>query len=195
MKGLEKLTSIRLAEVLTQKSVIPNEIITDALYSQDRYGEPFVNVLVSGEHITEWDLAKLVVESFQIPFLMASCYEVTDEVKDRIPKEDLFENLIVPIDVFDNIVTVAMPILISFEVLAKLKKKANVHIYPYVGLISENKKVLGDLFDDFGEWSKNAEATRTKRIADQRKQEHDSSDWMNIFDTGDAQVRDALGGK
>ena len=59
MKGIEKITAVRLAEILTERGVVSSEVITDALYTQDKDGDPFVQVLVSGGHITEWDLAKL----------------------------------------------------------------------------------------------------------------------------------------
>ena len=70
VKGLDKLTNVRLAEVITQKNVISAEVITDALYYQDKYGDPFVQTLVGAGHITEWDLAKLVAEARLMPGLM-----------------------------------------------------------------------------------------------------------------------------
>ena len=191
MKGLEKLTNIRLAEVLTQKSVVPTDAITDALYRQDRFGEPFIESLVNSGEVTEWDLAKVVAGNFQLPFLMAGGYEITDEVKERIPKEVLFKHLIVPIDVFDKIVTVAMPILTPYEHFKKLKTELEVEFFPFVGLISENKKILSDMFKDFKEWQEEAEREREKKISQDRGSDR-GDDWMNIFDTGDAQVRDGL---
>ena len=109
MKGIEKLTSVRLAEILTERAVVSSEVITDALYAQDRHGEPFAQILVSGGHITDWDLAKLVTEHFNLPFLMASNYQISEDAKKRLPKEVLFQYTIVPIDVFEDIVCVAMP--------------------------------------------------------------------------------------
>src|SRR5690606_9858506 len=78
VKGIEKVTSVRLAEILSERSVVPSEVITDALYAQDRHGEPFVQVLVGGGHITEWDLAKIVTEHFSLPFLMAGNYQIAE---------------------------------------------------------------------------------------------------------------------
>ena len=109
VKGIEKITSVRLAEILTERAVISSEVITDALYAQDRHGDPFVQVLVSGGHITEWDLAKLVTENFNLPFLLASNYQLSEAAKARLPKEVLWKHMIVPLDVFDDIVCVAMP--------------------------------------------------------------------------------------
>ena len=144
MKGIEKITSVRLAEILTERSTVPSEVITDALYSQDQSGEPFAQVLVGAGHLTEWDLAKLVTEHFNLPFLMAGNYQISEDAKQRLPKETLFEHTIVPLDAFGDIVTVAMPVMLSFEAIAKIQKDHDCDLFPYVGLISENKKVLSD---------------------------------------------------
>ena len=37
VKGLEKLTCVRLAEVISQKNTISSEVITEALYAQDKH--------------------------------------------------------------------------------------------------------------------------------------------------------------
>lgn len=191
MKGIEKITSVRLAEILTERDVVSSEIITDALYSQDKNGEPFVQVLVGGGHITEWDLAKIVTENFNLPFLMAGNYQISDEAKQRFPKETLFKYTMVPLDTFGDIVTVAMPVMLSFEDIAKIQKEHNCDLFPYVGLISENKKVLGDMHKDYNDWVK-AETQRREEEAVKRKaapKKEDSGDWMSIFDAGDEAIQ------
>jgi hypothetical protein len=196
VKGLEKLTSVRLAEVISQKNVVAAEIITDALYAQDKYGEPFVQSLVGGGHVTEWDLAKLVAENFQLPFLMASSYAISEEAKKRLPDKVLFEHLLVPLDVFDDVICVVMPILSPYEVLGKIQRELRVEVFPYVGLISENKKVLGDMFANFKQWHegelKRRELAATKR-ANTKDQRKGGGDWMSIFDAGDQAIHDGLG--
>ena len=192
VKGIEKLTSIRLAELLSQKDVVPTDAITEALYTQDHLGEPFVEVIVSTGHITEWDLTKLVVEHFQLPFIMASNYEIGDEIRDRLPKEFLFTNQIVPLDAFGDVVNVVMPILTSFEVLEQIRQQCKGNVFPYVGLISENKRVLQQLFPDYKEWQVEREASREKRRRGAKGAEKAQGDWTNIFDNADAAVRDSL---
>lgn len=194
MKGLEKLTSVRLAEVITQKNSVPAEAITDALYSQDKHGEPFAQTLVTAGHITEWDLAKLVAENFQLPFLMASNYQVSEEAKKRIPDKVLFENLIVPLDLFDDVLCIVMPILTPFETIMKLQKDSKVEVFPYVGLISENKKVLTSLFPEFKAWLDGEQKRREQRATQRANgKEKEGSDWMSIFDAGDQAIQDKLG--
>jgi hypothetical protein len=194
VKGLEKLTSIRLAEALTQRDAIPNDVITDALYAQDRHGESFVEALVATGHITEWDLAKTVVEQFQVPFLMASSYDVGGDVRDLIDKDVLFEHCIVPIDRFENILTLAMPILTPVEVLSKIRRQTGCEIYPYVGLVSENKNVLTKMFPEYADWQKESEKRREQARVQRAEADPKASagDWTSIFDSGDEQVRHGL---
>ena len=191
VKGIEKITSVRLAEILTDRDVVSSEVITDALYSQDRDGQPFVQVLVDGGHITEWDLAKLVTENFNLPFLMAGNYQISEAARDRLPKETLFEHTIVPLDAFGDIVTVAMPVMLSFEVIARIQKDNDCDLFPYVGLITENKKVLGDLHKDYPQWleqqaKRRAEAESARKAA---PSQGGDSDWMSIFDAGDQAIQ------
>ncbi len=191
MKSLEKITSVRLAEILTERAVVSSEVITDALYAQDKHGEPFVQVLVSGGHITEWDLAKIVTENFNLPFLMAGNYQISEEAKKRLPKEVLFKYTMVPLDVFGDIVCVSMPVMLPFDEIQRIQKEHNCDVFPYVGLISENKKVLADMHKDYGQW---LEQDGKRREEDAKKRAQSSpgktaGDWMSIFDAGDAAIQ------
>ena len=192
VKGIEKITSVRLAEILTERAVISSEVITDALYAQDRHGDPFVQVLVSGGHITEWDLAKLVTENFNLPFLLASNYQLSEAAKARLPKEVLWKHMIVPLDVFDDIVCVSMPVMLTFDEISKIQKEHNCELFPYVGLITENKKVLSDIWKDYPQWveqeQKRKEAEAAKRA--QAPPSKSGGDWMSIFDAGDQATKD-----
>ena len=190
VKGIEKITSVRLAEILTERDVVSSEVITDALYSQDKNGEPFVQVLVNGGHITEWDLAKIVTENFNLPFLMASTYSISEEAKERFPKETLFKYSMVPLDTFGDIVTVAMPVMLSSEDISKIQKEHHCDLFLYVGLITENQKVLTDLYKDYPQWLKKDQQRRveeaTKRKSAPKKE---AGDWMSIFDAGDEAIQ------
>ena len=193
VKGLEKLTAIRLAEVLTQKGAVETSAITDALYAQDKHGEPFVDLIVGGGHITEWDLVKLVVENFQLPFIMASNYDISDEAKDRIPKDVLFANLIVPLDVFDEAISVVLPIITPYQTLMKVQRQLNCELFPYIGLPSENKKVLGELYPEFDGWVKADKLRREQKVAARpAKVDKGPGDWMSIFDAGDDAIKKGL---
>ncbi|MFN7670749.1 MAG: hypothetical protein ACK5S5_09920 [Planctomycetota bacterium] len=200
MKGVEKLTATRLAELLIERGLCTSEVINDALHVCETHGDSLVDTLVVGGHITDWDLAKLVTEHFNLPYLLAGSYSITEEAKNRLPKEVLFEHTVVPLDIFGDIVCVAMPVMTTFEQLQKIQKDHSCELFPYVGLISENKKVLGDLFKDYKDWQE-SETKRREEAAAKRKAKSASTasaatsggsvlgaDWMSIFDAGDAAI-------
>ena len=190
VKGIEKITSVRLAEILTERAVVSSEVITDALYAQDKHGDPFAQVLIAGGHITEWDLAKLVTENFNLPFLMASSYQISEAAKTRFPKEVLFQYMIVPLDVFDDVVCVSMPVMLSFDEITKIQKEHNCELFPYVGLVTENKKVLTELFKDYPQWVEEDRKRREDAAAKRSQTPNKSGDWMSIFDAGDQATKD-----
>jgi hypothetical protein len=190
---------MRLAEVLTQKSIVPVESITDALYVQDRAGESFVDVMIDSGHIAEWDLARVVVESFHLPFLLAGSYQISDEAKTRIPEHRMFENLLMPLDVFGDVLMVSMPVLTTSDKLLALESEFGLKIYPYVGLISENKKVFHDEFPTFKDWHKSFEEERKRRLKARRDEpakriadDDEGGGWTNLFDTADQAVRESI---
>ncbi|MAD32290.1 MAG: hypothetical protein CMJ88_00835 [Planctomycetes bacterium] len=190
VKGIEKITSVRLAEILTERGVVSSEVITDALYAQDKDREPFAQVLINGGHITEWDLAKIVTENFNLPFLMAANHQISEEAKLRLPKELLFEHTIVPLDTFGDIVTIVMPVMLSFDDIAQIQKEHNCDLFPYVGLVSENRKLLSQLFDDYSKWLE-CDAKRREQPDGQASLSGGKadSDWMSIFDAGEEAIQ------
>jgi hypothetical protein len=97
----------------------------------------------------------------------------------------------VPLDVFGDIVCVVMPVMLSFDEINKIQKEQKCDLFPYVGLISENKKVLGDLHKDYKEWL-TQDAHRREEDTKRRLQNpgKSSGDWMSIFDAGDAATQD-----
>jgi hypothetical protein len=190
VKGIEKITAVRLAEILTERAIMTSEVISDALCAQDRHGESFVQVMISGGHITEWDLAKIVAENFNLPFLLASNYQISDEAKKRFPKELLWKHLMVPLDVLDDIVCVSMPVMMTFEEMNKIQREQKCELFPYVGLITENKRTLAEMDKGFRTWM---ETEQLRREADAKKRSQSPSkggDWMSIFDAGDQATKD-----
>ncbi|MEO0480023.1 MAG: hypothetical protein AAF196_11115 [Planctomycetota bacterium] len=194
MKGLDKFTPIRLAEALTQKGAVPSEIVSDSLYAQEHSGQSFVELLIDSGAVTEWDLAKIVVEQFQLPFFTVSNYQSPAEIKEVVPAEVLFETQVVPLDIFEDVLTVALPVYSSFETFGKIERAAKKKLYPYIGLVSENRKILAERYPNYLDWEKE----RKKKIEAQINQKPSGAQapmdgWQNIFDVGDEQVRQGLG--
>ena len=107
----------------------------------------------------------------------------------RLPKTVLFEHTIVPLDVFGDILCVAMPVMLTFETLARIQKDFKCDLFPYVGLITENKKVLGEMHKDYPTWL--AEDAKRREMAARKRANPvgKGGDWMSIFDAGDMAIQ------
>ena len=192
MKGIEKITSVRLAEILTERAIMSSEVISDALCAQERHGEPFVQALISGGRITEWDLAKIVAENFNLPFLLASNYQISDIAKARFPKELLWKHMMVPLDVLDDIVCVSMPVMLTFDEMNKIQRDHKCELFPYVGLITENKKALTEMDKTYPQWLEQDHKRREEEAKKRSQSPQKGGDWMSIFDAGDQATKDVL---
>jgi|GEM_PF-2639011 len=180
MKGLERITTVTFAEVLSDSGKIPNEKITEALYQQDSTNCSFVEYLVDIGVTTEWDLAKIVVQHFQIPFLMCEFLEIRKDTFKNFDLEFIFRNNIVPFQDFGSTLNILMPTFVPFKVLEECRKITKKEIFPFVGLPSENKRVL---MKEFPEYKFN---TEKKSASNHNK---DNKSWENIFDIGDQEVK------
>ena len=184
MKGMERITTVRLAEALSQSGSVANEKITDALYQQDSTGVPFSEILVEGGDVSEWDLAKLVVQHFQLPFLMASNIEIEEEAVKNLPEDFLFEHRLLPLELFGNVLTLAMPVLVTHKVLQQAQQICGKTVFPMVGLGSENLRFLYQIFPDH---PRDEDARRQRQAAKSGAQQGGDS-WESIFDVGDQEV-------
>ncbi len=190
MKGLEKLTSIRLGEVLSQRGVVPRDVITEALRADEHAEESFVDILVSGNHISEWDLAKLVVEHFHLPFISADNFDASATSLSLLPQEVVFKNLIVPLGLFGRVMTVSMPIMTPFHVIDEIHNHHGYSVFPYVGLISDNRRVIQENDPDFRQWQ--SDMVEEKKNRRELGGASSKDEWTDIFDSADAAVRDSL---
>jgi len=192
MKGLERISSVRLAEILSQSDLIPTDMITEALYEQDSSGIPFVEVLVDSEQVDEWEIAKVVVQHFQLPFVDTETVDISRDAVGCLTEDFLFQHRLLPVDLFGNVMTIAMPIMTPYKVLAEAQDMSKKDVFPLVGLQSTNLAILKHLFPNRPE-----EVRRPKRkraAADRSGSGSRDSSWMNIFDMGDQEVLKDLNG-
>ncbi len=191
MKGLERITTVRLAEILSQSGGIPTDMITNSLYEQDQTGLLFVEILIESGEVAEWDIAKTVVRHFQLPFIMSANLDVEPAAVKTLPEDFLFQHRLLPFDINGNVLSISMPILVPYKVLNEAQTLSELIIFPVVGLASDNAKLLHQLFPDH---PKEERRTEAKGLIEKAPGTEDGSSWENIFDMGDEQVLKDLGG-
>ena len=140
MKYTQRLDHGRLAEVLHERGLAEPDAIRELLQSSQDGGTPFCEALVSSNTVSDWDLSKIVCETFQLPFLPVNLVTPNPAAIEEIDADLFREHQLVPIDLFGQILTVAMPGLVPAEVLARVSAMTDFTVLPVVGTVESNRR-------------------------------------------------------
>ena len=174
-KSTQRLDHARLAEVLAEKGLVEVETIRELLEASEKGGTSLPESLIDAGLITDWDLARVACETFQLAFLPIQNAKPEEELLEELDQEFLFKHGLVPLHRFGSVLTVVMPGLVSTEVLSELADSTDWTILPIVGTVEDNRRWLND----------HCKAVSTEAGS--------GADWGSLFDEGDANVQLALG--
>ena len=185
MKISQRLDYNRLAEVLFDLEAVEHDTLQHILQQSFNTGEIFPEVLVREGLIADWELSRITCEAFHMVFLSVDFYEPSNEAMAIFDREILHQHCLVPLDVFDDLVTVAMPALTPSEVLVSLSEQIGKVIQPAVGTAASNRRWLLE----HAPLTVSAEDPASALPADGEE------DWGSVFDEGDAAVLMELNGE
>jgi len=185
VKISQRLDYNRLAETLFDLGAVEHETLQHILQQSFNTGEIFPEVLVREGLIADWELSRIACEAFHIVFLSVDFYEPSSEAVEMFDREVLHQHCLVPLDVFDDLVTVAMPALTPSEVLVTLSEKIGKVIQPAVGTAASNRRWLIE----------NAPISTVGSDPAGALPSGVDEDWSSVFDEGDAAVLMELNGE
>lgn len=174
MKLHHRLDIARLAEVLHERNLANVDAIRELLQHSREGGMPFCEALVATNLVTDWNLSKLVAETFNLPFLPVDFVEPNPAARRDLDTQLFVQHQLVPIDRFGQALTVAMPGLVPAEVLALVSAACDLVILPIVGTVETNRRWIMEHLGRAG----SAEI---------------EGGWGNLFDQADAEVNASLG--
>lgn len=169
MKYSQRLDYARLAETLLERGLVAPEPVRELLQLSREGGMGFCEALVTSSLMADWELAQLISETFQLPFLPIELLVPNPAAQEEIDKDFFIQHNLVPVDVFGQILTVAMPGLVPAEVLAQIAVQTDSEVLPLVSSVESNRRWVSD----------NLEA----RVVPERE-----GGWGSIFDEADAEV-------
>ena len=174
MKYTQRLDYGRLAEVLHERGLAELASVQELLQLSKDDGTPFCEALVNSNIVSDWELSKVVCETFQLPFLPVDLVTPNPAALAEVDADLFRQHQLVPIDLFGQILTVAMPALVPAEVLAQVSAMTNYALLPMVGTVESNRRWIA-------EFMAAAEAPEADSM------ENEGS-WESMFDAADAEV-------
>ncbi len=146
MNYLKKLQKKKFGEMLIEEGLIQESDLSRALAIQDKTGEMLGEILLDQGLINERDIARIIVKQYGLPFILTTKCHIPQEVKTIFPPKFLHENLIVPLDLFDNIITLAIGRISALDFVTEIRDKYRKEPFIYVGLISDIRATLQSEF-------------------------------------------------
>lgn len=144
MKYTQRLDYGRLAEVLHERGLAGLDAIRELLQLSHDGGMPFCEALVTSNLVSDWDLSKVVCETFQLPFLPVDLITPNPAALEEINVADFQKHQLVPLDIFGQVLTVAMPALVPAEVLAHIAAMSDFEVLPVVGTVESNRRWISE---------------------------------------------------
>ncbi len=132
----------KFGELLHEEGLITSEHLERALETQKKTGELLGEILVEEGLITEWDIVRVIVKQYKLPYLPSTKYNVSKEVLAIFPAKFLHANLIVPLDRFGDVVTLATARNPSLELMQEIEQQFKLTPLACVSTISDVKSTL-----------------------------------------------------
>jgi general secretion pathway protein E/type IV pilus assembly protein PilB len=144
MTHYDRLKRKRLGDVLVDEGLATEEIVIAALQEQQRTGALLSEILLQQRQVGEHDLARAIVEHYQVPYIDLRNYTIHKDLVKEIPPALLSRARVVPLDRYAKQMCFACQEIPAKEVVDELRKIAPGGIYFYVASAIDIKKVLED---------------------------------------------------
>lgn len=137
MANIARMTTKRLGEILVDQGLLTPDQLSDALAEKKKTDELLGQILVRKGFVSEADIACAQAIQFNVPYLPASAYEVNPEVAALFPLEFLQKNQFVPVDLFGNVLVVAVSMPLDSDVLGQIEKSTGRTLQIYVSTTTD----------------------------------------------------------
>lgn len=178
MKPTQRLDYERLADALIDRGLLDREAAHLVLQQAHTAGTPFCEILVSENLISDWEVARVTAEIFNLPFLPVEVSPPNERLLTGLDKDYLRKHALVPLERVGDVITVAMPGMVPTAILNAMSPEEGSLVLPVVGLVQSNRAWLT-------RFAPNVESVR----AIVPVEDTDDTDWGNIFDAGDEAVQ------
>lgn len=116
------------------------EALRDLLGAARSGGTQVCEAAVTAGLISDWEMSRIVAEMFQLPFLPVDICRPDPSLWGEVGSEGFRESAVVPMRRFGRLLTIAMPGLVSAEVLRALAEETGCDLLPMVGTVQTNRR-------------------------------------------------------
>lgn len=186
MTQYHRLKRKRLSDLIVDEGLADKDVVLAALHDQQNTGEMLSTILLESQEIDAFDLARVLVEQYQLPFIELGQYSANKDLIQEFPAELLHAARIVPIERFGGHVGFACQEVPSPETHASLKDLVDGSILIFAALARDIEEKLRELAP-YERVETVAPIERVAPVMDPEQAAQDK-DWQSLFDTADESV-------
>jgi len=205
MTHYDRLKRKRLGDVLVDEGLATEETVISALQEQQRSGRLLSDILLDMRQVGEHDLARAIVEHYQVPYIDLKNYTIHKDLLKEIPSAFLHRARVMPLDRYAKQMCFACQEIPAKEVVDELRKFAPGGIYFYVASAVELRRAL----EDYAPVDKDAPAAApakaaaakagapgaAKRPASGGKAPDEDTAWKDLFDAANESILTEIKGR
>lgn len=140
------ILSPALLEKMVQKKLIQREAIAVVLQEQKTNGKTLSELLCARELIAEKELTQFLCNEFGFTPIKLSALAVEPAVIKLIPSQFALKNSVIPISLYENVLTVTMMNPMDLNLIDDLQAITNYRIKPVITEFSELKKAIDQYY-------------------------------------------------
>ena len=188
LKTSQRLDNNRLSEVLAERGLVEPQALREAANFAVHGKIPMSEALVTANLVPDWELARIVSEIYNLPFLPVEVLDPDPRAREGIDTQFLVENCLVPVGRYGQVLTVCMPAMVPADVLGLMAATTDLVILPLVGSVRSNRAwIEKNLVASSAAPAKGAAGAAEGKDGD-GSGARGPGEWGSLFDQADAAV-------
>ena len=122
MKNLNKIRERPPERILLDEELIKREQLDSVIEENSGKDTVLIEAILDNDYVAEWDLARSLVENYQLPFLYSTESQINKEVRKLFPPVFLHTHKIHPIDLFGNTLILVTSGNINEEIIEEIEE-------------------------------------------------------------------------
>jgi hypothetical protein len=188
MTHYDRLKRKRLGDVLVDEGLATEEEVISALQEQQQTGRMLSDILFEGRKVSEYDIARAIVEHCQAPFIDLRTYNLHKDLIQSMPARLLHAAGAVPMERFGDQISFACQEIPSDELANRLKEHAPGGMYIFIASSVEIRAALqshAPLTEETAAEPKAAPAAPAPKAPAQTEEDQA---WKELFDAANESI-------
>lgn len=188
MTHYDRLKRKRLGDVLVDEGLATEEEVIAALQEQQQTGKMLSDILFEGRKVSEYDIARAIVEHCQAPFIDLRAYTLHKDLIKTLPARLLHGAGVVPMERFGDQISFACQEVPSDEVANRLKEHSPGGIYIFIASSVDIRAALHSHAPLTAETEEEPKAAAPVAARAPTPSEEEDQAWKELFDTANEAI-------